>query len=353
MRELIEPGMVIHKDVPIRLRDGREVFGNIFLPKGAGRWPVILNYSPYGKDVHFSNFLPNVWDQLVEQLPEIRANSSLRHLTFESPDPEVWTRFGYAVLRVDSYGSGKSAGTLHPNSPQEFLDAAEVVEWAANAEWSNGKVGLLGISYYAAGQWMIAQHKPAGLAAIQPWQGTSDFYRDRTRQGGLYSNGFVDFWWNDCVLDNQNGNASSRYVDYFTGERNTGVPLTESELAANRFDYKQDIQDHPLEDEWYASRSADLTNIEVPALVVANWGGLAAHLRGTILGYEGINSAEKWLRIQRGNYFLTFYDPQNVDIQRRFFDRFLKGDEKAWQDEPRVRVEVRAANDTIAATIDA
>lgn len=354
MREIHDAGMKILKDLPIPLADGRQVFGNLFLPeKTAGPIPLILNYSPYGKDVHFSDFLPTVWDELLSLLPQLRDSSSLRHMTFETPDPEIWTKAGYGVLRVDSIGSGKSPGILHPNSPQEFSDAAEVVEWAAAQDWSNGRVGLLGISYYAAGQWMIAQHRPKGLAAIQPWQGTSDFYRDRTRQGGQYSRGFIDFWWRGCVLDNQHGNGNSRYSDYFTGERNTGEALEPAVLQENRHEYPQDIRDHPLEDEWYLSRSADLSRIEVPTLVGANWGGLAAHLRGTLLGYEWIESGEKWLLIQRGNYFVTFYDPANVAIQKRFFDRFLKGDESAWADEPRVRVEVRAADDTIERTIEA
>ncbi|GAA0995925.1 CocE/NonD family hydrolase [Acrocarpospora macrocephala] len=353
MRQYVGQNMTIDKDVPIPVRDGSFVMANVFRPLGDGPWPVIMNYGPYGKDVHFSEFMPAVWATLQDNHPEITSRSSLTHLTFETPDPEIWTTFGYALVRVDSRGAGKSPGLLHPNSPDEFQDAYEAVEWAAAAPWSNGKVGLLGISYYASGQWMIAQLRPPGLAALQPWQGTYDFYRDRTRQGGIFSSGFVDMWWNRCVVENQHGYASSRFTDYFTGERNTGPALAAEELAANRPDYIQDILDHPLEDDWYKARSADLEQIEVPALVVANWGGLQVHLRGTLLGFEGISSTEKWLRVQRGSYFMTFYHPDNVDIQRRFFDRYLKDQTEAWTGEPVVKVDVRSMDDGVARSLTA
>lgn len=86
-----------------------------------------------------------------------------------------------------------------------------------------GKVGLLGIryedfdsllqpglwltycSYYAGSQWRVAARQPKGLCAIIPWEGMSDYYRDRCRQGGILSNGFIKFWWNRQVITNQYG----------------------------------------------------------------------------------------------------------------------------------------------------
>jgi predicted acyl esterase len=354
MRQFVQDGMVIDKDVPIPLPDGGAVLANVFRPMGDGPWPVVLTYGPYGKDVHFSQFMPSVWAMMRDGHPEIGASSSLAHMTFETPDPEVWTAHGYAVVRVDSRGAGKSPGMLQPNSPQEFLDAYEAVEWVGVQPWCTGRVGLLGISYYASGQWMVAQHRPPHLAAIQPWQGTSDFYRDRTRQGGMLSSGFVDMWWNRCVVENQHGYAGSRFSDYFTGERNTGPALEPADLAGNRKEYIEELLDHPLEDSWYRARSADLAAIDVPALVVANWGGLQAHLRGTLLGFEGISSREKWLRVQRGSYFMSFYQPADVATQVRFFDRYLKLRSDSWSDEePRVRADVRSMDDGVARSVTA
>jgi predicted acyl esterase len=74
-------------------------------------------------------------------------------------------------------------------------------------------------------------------------------------------------------------------------------------------------------------------------------------LRGTILGYLGIASKEKWLKVQSGSYFFTFLLPQNVALQRKFFDRYLNGVDNGWEREPKVEVAVRAADDTVARVV--
>ena len=340
--------MVLDKDVAVTLRDGAVLRANVFRPDEGGRFPVLMTLGPYGKDVHLSQFMPEAWEALQRRHPEILKASSCKYLVFETPDPEMWAPEGYVVVKVDSRGAGKSAGRLDVNSPAEFRDFHDAIEWAAAQPWSNGKVGLLGISYYAAGQWMIAAQRPPHLAAILPWQGTYDFYRDRTRQGGILGSGFLRRWWNRSVLRNQHGNPDTPLTDLSTGERNTGpASLAPEELAANRVEYIENLLARPLDGPWYEERSARLDRIEIPALVVANWGGLGLHLRGTILGYLGIASREKWLKIQSGSYFLTFLLPESVALQRKFFDRYLKGAHNGWEREPKVEVAVRAADDTV------
>ena len=106
---------------------------------------------------------------------------------------------------------------------------------------------------------------------------------------------------------NQHGNPDTDCRDIYTGERVTGpATLSQAQLAANRADYLGDVLAHPLNDSFYRDRTPDLSKIEYPALVIANWGGLGLHLRGTIRGYMGIASREKWLKIQSGSYFHTF-----------------------------------------------
>jgi uncharacterized protein len=116
-------------------------------------------------------------------------------------------------------------------------------------------------------------------------------------------------------------------------------------LKANRIDYIDNVRAHPLLDDWYKARSADLAKIEVPALVVSNWGALGLHLRGTIGGFVGIASKDKWLKLQTGAYFATFFAPPSTAIQRSFFDRYLKGLDNHWEKEPRVEIVVRAPGD--------
>jgi len=344
--------MILDKDVAVPMRDGAVLRCNVFRPDTPGTFPVLMTFGPYGKDVHLSQFMPEAWEALKQRHPEVLKASTCKYLVFETPDPEMWAPEGYVVVKVDSRGSGKSPGRLDVNSPAEFRDFHDAIEWAAVQPWASGKVGLLGVSYYAAGQWMIAAERPPHLAAMLPWQGTYDFYRDRTRQGGILGAGFLHRWWNRSVLRNQHGNPDTPLVDLSTGERNTGpASLSPEQLAANREDYIGNLLARPLNGPWYAERSANLGRIQIPALVVANWGGLGLHLRGTVLGYLGIASRDKWLKVQSGSYFFTFLLPQNVALQRKFFDRYLKGIDNGWENEPRVEVAVRAADDTVARVV--
>ncbi|MGE3248061.1 MAG: CocE/NonD family hydrolase, partial [Beijerinckiaceae bacterium] len=343
--------MRVETNAAVPMRDGAQLSANIYRPDAPGRFPVLMTFGPYGKDVPLRQFMQEAWDRLNETYPEILAASSCQHLVFERPDPEAWVPDGYILINVDSRGAGKSPGKLDPNSPAEFRDFFDAIEWAGAQPWSSGKVGLLGISYYAASQWFVASMRPKYLAAMLPWQGTYDFYRDRTRLDGIYSAGFLKRWWNFSVLRNQYGNPDTNCTDIYTGERVTGpASLSKEELKANASDYLEDVLAHPLNDEFYRARTPDLSKIDIPALVVANWGGLGLHLRGTIRGFLGLASKQKWLKVQGGSYFHTFLQPKNVAMQKRFFDRFLKGAENGWEKEPPVEVEVRAPGDRIKHT---
>ncbi|MBI2090502.1 MAG: CocE/NonD family hydrolase [Deltaproteobacteria bacterium] len=337
--------MVLDKDVEVPMRDGAVLRANVFRPEAKGKFPVLMTLGPYGKDVHIQQFMPEAWEYLVKRQPAVLQASSCKYLAFETPDPECWVPDGYVVVRVDSRGAGKSGGKLDVNSPAEFRDFYDAIEWAGAQPWSNGSVGLLGISYFAAGQWNVASLRPPHLAAILPWQGTPDYYDGRTRQGGIFSSGFTNRWWNRSVL-------RCPFADIVTGERNTGpASFTPAELQANRVDYYAAILAHPLNDAWYHERSPRYENIEIPALVVANWGGLGLHLRGTIEGYSHIASREKWLKVQSGSYFATFLAPENVALQKGFFDRYLKGLDNGWEKEPKVEVAIRAPGDTVKRSI--
>ena len=343
--------MVVDQDIGIPMRDGAVLRANFYHPKAEGKFPVLMSFGPYGKDVPLKEFMAEAWETLEKFYPEILQTSSCKHLVFETADPECFVPDGYIVIKVDSRGAGKSPGRLSPNSPEEFRDFYNAIEWAGVQPWSNGKVGLLGISYYAAGQWSVAAMKPPHLAALLPWQGTYDFYRDRTRADGIFAAGFLGRWWQNSVLRKQHGNPKSPYKDIYGSGRTTGTDsLSDEQLAANRADYLGDLLAHPLNDAWYQSRTPDVRKIDTPTLVVANWGGLGLHLRGTVGGFVDIASKEKWLKVQGGSYFHTFLQPQNVALQKRFFDKYLKGADNGWEKEPKVEVQIRAPGDKIKRT---
>lgn len=333
--------MLFDKDVAVPVSDGNVLRANVFRPPHAGRFSVVMAQGIYGKDVHFADAFKPQWDKLLTLYPDLCRNGSTgRYLRWETVDPERWVPDAYVVVQVDSRGSGKSPGYLDPYSPREIQDYYDAIEWAACQPWSNGKVGLIGISYYAIAQWLVAALRPPHLAAIVPWEGACDHYRDWSYHGGLAS-GFVRAWWPRQVLVNQHGNAASTYRDRDTGERTTGPALSEAVLAGNRAEYPADLARHTLDDAWHRSRTPDLARIEVPVLSAGNWGGPGVHLRGNIEGYMHCGSRAKWLSMHVGTHYESFYLPEYVAMQKRFLDRYLKGADNGWDEEAPVQLSIR------------
>ncbi|MBU7573267.1 MAG: CocE/NonD family hydrolase [Hydrogenophaga sp.] len=334
--------MIFEKNVEIKVRDGAVLRANVFRPEGDAPVPVLMTHGPYGKDAHFEDAFKPQWDELKRLYPGIDTDGSSGHyLRWEVADPERWIPLGYAIVVVDSRGAGESPGKLQVWSPQEVDDYHDCIEWAGTQSWCSGKVGLLGISYYAMNQWQVAATRPSHLAAICPWEGAADFYRDVSHHGGIFGNHFLQIWYPKQILSVQNGNGQSNYIDRDTGKMMTGRPLTPDELTVNRVDIIDQFRQHPFVDDWYEARTSKLSQIEVPVLSAGNWGGMGLHLRGNIYGFLGTGSQQKWLQMHGGTHWESFYLPQYVELQKRFFDRFLKGQENGWEEQPPLILEVR------------
>lgn len=104
---------------------------------------------------------------------------------WEGPDPAYWVPRGYVVINADLRGWGTSDGVGDLLSEQEGLDCHDMIEWAAARPWSNGRIGMTGVSYLAITQWAAASTRPPHLAAICPWEGFTDVYRQFARPGGV------------------------------------------------------------------------------------------------------------------------------------------------------------------------
>ena len=296
--------IVLDKDVAVTLRDGVTIYVDVYRPAGAGKVPVLVAWSPYGK----SRGNAPQYVQLLDILGMGTAELS-GLMRFEGPDPAFWCAHGYAVCNPDPRGSFHSEGDIRVWSRQEGEDYHDLVEWLGVQDWSNGKVGTTGNSYLAISQWFVAAERPAHLAAIAPWEGMSDIYRDLVKRGGI-----PDFPFPRT--------------------------LERSFIGKNRReDLVAEAEDHPLLDDLWKQKIPAFEKIEVPAYIVASYSN-SIHTPGTFRGWRKIASADKWLRIHNRMEWPDYYEEANLADLLRFFDHYLKGEENGWRETPRVRYSV-------------
>ena len=172
MKSETRDGMQIDWDAPIMMDDGAVLRADVFRPVAEGKYPVILSYGPYAKGLSFQEGYKANWARLTKAAPEVLEGSSNKYQNWELLDPEKWIPDGYVLVRVDSRGAGRSPGVLDTWSAREARDIYECVEWAGTRAWSNGKVGIDGISYFAMNQWHVGPLQPPHLAALCVWEGS-------------------------------------------------------------------------------------------------------------------------------------------------------------------------------------
>ncbi len=337
----LRDGMRVDWDVPIEMDDGVVLRADVYRPVEDGPHPVLLSYGPYAKGLSFQEGYPSAWEAMVEQHPDTAAGSTNKYQNWEVADPEKWVPHGYACVRVDARGTGRSPGVIDHFSPRETHDLFDCVEWAGVQEWSSGKVGLSGISYYAMNQWQVAALRPPHLSAMCVWEGSNDWYRDATHHGGIVST-FFGNWFDMQVKTVQHGLGSRGRTNANTGQLVCGdTTMTEEELADRRVDFPGMILAHPFDDNYHRDRSAVLEDITVPLLSAGNWGGQGLHLRGNVEGYLQAGSPQKWLEMHGIEHWTHYYTDYGVELQRRFFGHFLHGRDTGWAEQPAVQLNIR------------
>jgi predicted acyl esterase len=328
-------------DVAIPMDDGVVLRADVFRPPGPGPWPVLLTYGPYAKGLAFQEGYPSAWQRMVAEHPDVASGSSNRYQNWEVVDPEKWVPEGYACVRVDSRGAGRSPGFIDPFSPRETRDFHDCIEWAGVQPWSNGKVGLNGVSYFGINQWHVASLQPPHLAAMCIWEGAADWYRDMTHHGGILSTFWAN-WYDMQVKTVQYGLGERGARSRVTGELVCGdETLSDAQLAANRCNFGDEILAHPLDDDWHRARSPRWDKVTVPFLSAANWGGQGLHPRGNFEGFLCAASKQKWLEAHGLEHWTHFYTDYGRRLQLRFFDHFLKGIDNGQDDTPPVLLQVR------------
>ena len=129
-RSEVRDGMRIDWDVPIAMDDGLMLRADVFRPVKEGSYPVILSYGPYAKSLAFQDGYPSAWQRMVAEHPDVAYGSSNLYQSWEVVDPDKWVPEGYACVRVDSRGAGRSPGFIDPFSPRETRDFYQCIEWA-------------------------------------------------------------------------------------------------------------------------------------------------------------------------------------------------------------------------------
>lgn len=332
LRTFVRPNVTVTKappdvdvdwDLPVKVRDGTTLRVNVFRPRAPGTYPVIMSAHPYGKDNiparSRNGRTPNLQYRMFPQPEPVTLSL---WTSWEAPDPAVWVPRGYVVVNADLRGGGTSEGTGDLFSDQEAQDYYDLVEWAGVQPWSSGRVGLDGVSYLCMSQYKVAALHPPHLAAICPWEGFSDLYRDFVRPGGAREDGFSIIW-----------SKGTKRVARLGG------------------DLRQEICARPERDEWYRARTPDIERIEVPMLVCASFSDHSLHSRGSFELFRRAASAQKWLYTHRGGKWSTYYSPQATAVRIAFFDHFLKGAANGWNQRPAVHLEIHDGGPHPAAVV--
>lgn len=309
--------MIINRDVEVRMRDGAIIKINIYRPDDNAVHPVIMNFHPYGKDKlpkrGILGYRPPIQYRILDQTGIVHFSSLT---SWEAPDPDFWVSHGYTVINGDMRGVFKSkteaSGNFEPFSDQEGNDYYDLIEWAGTQSWSNGKVGLCGVSYLAISQYRPPALQPPHLAAICAWEGVSDLYKDWARPGGIREDGFFKSW--TSIVAPQ---------------------LREHQMA------------HVTRDQWWQSKVPDLKNIIVPALICGSFSDHSLHTGGSFRAFTEISSKHKWLYTHRTGKWAAFYSPEAKALQLKFFDYFLKGIQNDFTNTLPIRLEVREERDKI------
>ncbi|WP_216905823.1 CocE/NonD family hydrolase [Nocardia noduli] len=358
------PNVFIEWDVPITMSDGTVLKGNVYRPADASgqpiqeRTPTIVNLTPYSKLV--SNVadsalsVPVLGDALMDVLNRFDLSGlglgGLTEIAKALPAGAARTfavdrklvQSGYTQVVVDVRGTGFSQGVWQVFGEREQADGVEVVNWAAAQPWSDGKVGMSGISYSAINQLQTAERGPEALRAIFPVVPGSDLMRDIAATGGGVGIGFLPLWlfavnstkWVPDVRSIVTGTFDWRWLadrvqdpmtffDYLFAALT--VPSVD-EIPQNLMGLLQDST--PVRQAWLGHPD----RIEIPTFVYGGWHDIFAYSSPRV--YDAVNvPADQKKLIMGDTYHLTTGSglgqpggPPRLDVlQRAWFDHWLKG----------------------------
>jgi uncharacterized protein len=340
-RNLSQPTHVMahDDDVAVPMRDGVGLLADVHRPAEPGRYPVLVAASPYPR-----------------QIQNIGAPAGF----IEAGASDFFVPRGYVHVICNCRGTSGSGGTFGFFDRQERRDMHDLVEWAALQPWSDGNVGMIGISYFACTQMEAAVEQPSHLKAIMPIAGTFDLYESATHHG-LLSSGFLTPFlfmigmtsgrtnklWRSTLVDAvrtllltpgihkkfemANGEAAIAGLKALLKLHHNPHPWDDLWRAI--------AAEHPLRDAWWEDRNLLplLDRVEVPVYLGCDWQNVPLHLPHTFTAYERLTNSKHLQVAMLGPHGLA-WPWESLHIEAiAWFDHWLKGQDTGILDGPRFR----------------
>ena len=330
--------VTVEHGVKVTMRDGTVLRADIYRPQAEGRYPVLLQRTPYNK-AGGEDF-------------GMRAAAT-----------------GYVAIVQDVRGRYTSEGEWYPFK-WESQDGFDTVEWAASLPYSNGKVGMWGGSYVGATQMLTAIAHPPHLAGICPVVTASNYHSNWTYQGGAFEQWFNESWTSGLAQDTLNRKIQAA-TNAMMGARKLPLseyPLFNTQIKADSTEslapYFLDWLAHPSYDQYWKKWAIEeyYADIQVPALHVAAWydifqGGSLANYTAlkTMAGNEAARKGQRLLVIIGGHagggrkigdvdFGEAAADYSETKISLDWYDYLFKGVQNGFAKKP-VRIFVMGANE--------
>ena len=345
--------LVTEGNVEIPMRDGTILRADITRPSDPGKFPVILQRTPYNKQAGFEG---------------------------GKGIPEFYGTRGFVVVVQDVRGRFGSDGDFYPYRDDGAginQDGYDTVEWLAKQPWSNGKVGTFGGSYTGSTQYLNAISRPPHLKTMFVREAPAEYYQEHIYRGGAFELGTMMGFSRFVTLANISKLVKEEDVPRYkeileSADANAEywyeqLPLFPTPYLVGLSDWYNDWLDNPIDGPYWDAFNIQKKHdqIEVPAYHLGGWFDL--FLMGTLKNYTGIKTqggtetARSNQRLIIGpwehgplnveNQFAGEYDfgpkaPLKVDdLQLPWFDQWLKGKDTGILDDPPVRIFVMGRNE--------
>jgi len=258
-----------------RMRDGVHLVADVYRPDAEGRFPTLLQRTPYDRKGGGG------------QAADLAAA-------------------GYVVVLQDTRGRFDSEGEFYPFR-HEGEDGFDSVAWAAALPSSNGRVGMFGGSYVGATQMLAAAATPPALEAIFPYVTASEYYEGWTYQGGALMRWFASSWASGLTIDTLRRKAAQRLPqarEWVRREPIEAYTLFEAPAPAEVAPYFRDWVSHESDDDyWRSVRVSDhYGRMPVKALHAGGWHDIFS--TGSIRNYVGLRSGAPTAEARAGQRLL-------------------------------------------------